>query len=836
MNLFHLNSGVNPTTINNSSHDIRGYTDFIKNAIELLKRETYKIEVVQTSDKEIVKYSPKDTTDKKQQKINELLFNENTNVVFDQNKSFNRADEIKIEDKNESENYIVLKSQPKGNILYLQPNTYQLVQQLLALDKLRNRPLPEHQPILNLFGYPDDRCWDNQDAPKISDENFYILNDTTRNGVAEQRKFVEKALNSPDFSLLEGPPGSGKTTTIIELIVQFALQGKRVLLCSATHAAIDNVIERIMGRYKNVCEAFIVPVRISFSENPVKESVRPYILRNLVKTYKTDTQNFLKDNQDLRSQQHLYKNIQEQDRFLDRLILDSANLVAGTMVGILQHPDIKNSTLGAQFDVLIVDESSKVTFQEFLIPALHAKRWILVGDVKQLSPYSEDDYVAENLRQLIPVELQESLAKQFELKRLIADKRFDNDVKVYFSEKNTLLEYETIKAEYSKLVVEMIDNQFVATSSEIARLNSADVLVCWNSSTIKKVISTYLLTPSVFVNGELKNTEGSIFKQNYFHKDRKNFDKIHRYEFSSKEEEWAEMLSSKLNQSFGFRNAGDEFANIDKELALLIPTDKKADIEKIKRIAYPSILELLQNGVGRTDGQYSARVFSDGISKAAKETRFESLTYQHRMHPDIAQTSADNFYTEYNNLLPANTVLEDRGWKYAPNDPTVKWIHNNDQSFRNGKIINLTEVEDMRKELSKFLDWAKQNPKIKDGKLEKYEVAVLGFYLDQDRELRKMVRQLTGKRSAFSQFRMDHVDIFLYTVDKFQGQEADMVLLGFTKFTKDAHYNSPNRLNVALTRARFKLVLFGNTEWFKQRAKLKALRDLATNFKPTLKY
>jgi hypothetical protein len=206
------------------------------------------------------------------------------------------------------------------------------------------------------------------------------------------------------------------------------------------------------------------------------------------------------------------------------------------------------------------------------------------------------------------------------------------------------------------------------------------------------------------------------------------------------------------------------------------------------------------------------------------------------MHPNIAKTSAENFYTEHNNLLPANTVLEDRGWKYALNEPAVKWIHNSDQAFRNGKILNPTEVKDMETELRKFIEWAKQNPKMKDGKIEKYEVAVLGFYLEQDRELRKMVRRVTSKHRAFSQFHTDFVDIFLYTVDKFQGQEADMVLLGFTKFTKDAHYNSPNRLNVALTRARFKLILFGNVEWFKQNAKLKALRELATNFKPTLKY
>ena len=54
-----------------------------------------------------------------------------------------------------------------------------------------------------------------------------------------------------------------------------------------------------------------------------------------------------------------------------------------------------------------------------------------------------------------------------------------------------------------------------------------------------------------------------------------------------------------------------------------------------------------------------------------------------------------------------------------------------------------------------------------------------------------------------------------------------MVFLGFTKFTRNAHYNSPNRLNVALTRARHKLLLFGYQAWFEKNAKLEALRELA---------
>jgi superfamily I DNA and/or RNA helicase len=69
----------------------------------------------------------------------------------------------------------------------------------------------------------------------------------------------------------------------------------------------------------------------------------------------------------------------------------------------------------------------------------------------------------------------------------------------------------------------------------------------------------------------------------------------------------------------------------------------------------------------------------------------------------------------------------------------------------------------------------------------------------------------------------------LSTVDKFQGDEADMVLLSFTKATKKAHYNSPNRLNVALTRARYKLMLYGNQKWLSRNAQLEALRSIASS-------
>lgn len=839
MNLFHLNTGVEDKVLLNADYDIRRYTDFINKSIDFLKRETLAIKVSKTVVEGETRYSPETPTSKKAEKAIELLFNENTKAIFDQKKNFYNDDSIRIDDQNEDENYITLESDIQGDTFYLKPDTYQLEQQKKALDNLRHRPLREHQPLLNLFGYPDSNVWQQSFYTKAF--TWQILTDETKNGVNEQREFVSKAMQTNDFALMEGPPGSGKTTTIIELIMQYAAEGKRVLLCSATHAAIDNVIERIKGRYKNICDKEIVPVRISRFEKPVKENVRPYLLRNLVSTYKADIEKHLKKNQKLESQKfllaNLYKKEEKEIDPIEKIILDSANLVAGTMIGILQHPDIRANKQGASFDVLIVDEASKVTFSDFIVPALHAKKWILVGDVKQLSPYVENDYVSENIAKMIDEETQKAIVKQFELKTKIDDNKFADCLKIYFTDNNPKNERHLIQSR--ELVVETVEANWEASENNIAKINSADVVIAANDNKTKQVLSDSIQVKSIFINGET-NSLKQRYRQDYL---RKKFPKPLPYLFDSRQEEWSEMVSSRLNQSFSFRNA-EGFENIDRELNYLIPNDIQDDINQIKRLVFPSILELLQNGIGKGEGQRNNRVLSDGFHPHYKQSRFVSLTYQHRMHPDIAQTSRENFYD--NNLQSANTVLQDRGWKYALNEPVVKWNFNNDNTGnkRGERIVNPKEADHIENELLKFLRWAKNNP---NSNGEKYEVAVLTFYLNQETELRNRIRKITrdefplvkekDKKNSnpFHLFKTDTTDIYLYTVDKFQGQEADLILLGFTKYTRDAHFNSPNRLNVALTRARHKLILFGNRPWFKERAKLKALRDLATNFESTIR-
>jgi ATP-dependent RNA/DNA helicase IGHMBP2 len=61
-----------------------------------------------------------------------------------------------------------------------------------------------------------------------------------------QRRAVGLALRAQDVALIHGPPGTGKTTAVVELIVQEVLRGSRVLAAAASNVAVDNLVERVV--------------------------------------------------------------------------------------------------------------------------------------------------------------------------------------------------------------------------------------------------------------------------------------------------------------------------------------------------------------------------------------------------------------------------------------------------------------------------------------------------------------------------------------------------------------------------------------------------------------
>ena len=88
-------------------------------------------------------------------------------------------------------------------------------------------------------------------------------------------------------------------------------------------------------------------------------------------------------------------------------------------MGVLQFPEIRDSLSKKKFDCLfdamIIDEASKTTFQEFLVPAMFSRKWIISGDPKQLSPYADREFIETQIENLIKSEYHlENSQKKYE--------------------------------------------------------------------------------------------------------------------------------------------------------------------------------------------------------------------------------------------------------------------------------------------------------------------------------------------------------------------------------------------------------------------------------------
>ncbi|KAL8672553.1 MAG: hypothetical protein Q9168_002989 [Polycauliona sp. 1 TL-2023] len=170
----------------------------------------------------------------------------------------------------------------------------------------------------------------------------------------DQRRAIEKVMSAKDYALVLGMPGTGKTTTIAHIIRALTAQGKRVLLTSYTHTAVDNILLKI--RHDN----------IGVFRLGATAKVHP------------DVQEFA----DLAGRP--MKSIEEIKKAYSRLV------VATTCLGI-NHPIFHQEL----FDVCIVDEASQITLPVCLGPIRMAKSFILVGDHNQLPPLVQNSDARE---------------------------------------------------------------------------------------------------------------------------------------------------------------------------------------------------------------------------------------------------------------------------------------------------------------------------------------------------------------------------------------------------------------------------------------------------------
>jgi len=270
----------------------------------------------------------------------------------------------------------------------LVPNLTPLQRMKAGLDTLLREDCPEVlvplQALLGLATAPEPLTVGPVEAPLQPNEKLD----------AYQRACVHAVQTTPHFALVKGPPGSGKTTVIRAIIEREVRAGKRVLVVSPTHVAVDNVTEKLWPapaqQGDDRLAPHTLPVRWASRDGKLSPHAR--------QAWQSKQRDVRAANIALRLESQLSSHPQV-GRFWTNLdearsgtaplspaLAQQRAVICGTPIGILSAPDFMDAAPGA-FDLLIVDEVSKLTLPEFLAIAVYAKRWALIGDPDQLPPY-----------------------------------------------------------------------------------------------------------------------------------------------------------------------------------------------------------------------------------------------------------------------------------------------------------------------------------------------------------------------------------------------------------------------------------------------------------------
>lgn len=216
-----------------------------------------------------------------------------------------------------------------------------------------------------------------------------------------QRQAVRQAMAAQDVALIHGPPGTGKTRTLVEVIRQAAARGEKVLATAASNAAVDNLAERLV-------QAGVSVVRLGHPAR-VSEAVQGCTLDALLEASDlwhltrrwVDEANTIRRRADTRSTRSnlsfaeqraerraafqeangLMRDARRNLAGLQNAILDRAQVICATAAGA-DSPLIERRA----FALVVVDEATQAPDPMLLVPLSQGERVVLAGDPCQLPP------------------------------------------------------------------------------------------------------------------------------------------------------------------------------------------------------------------------------------------------------------------------------------------------------------------------------------------------------------------------------------------------------------------------------------------------------------------
>ena len=582
---------------------------------------------------------------------------------------------------------------------------------------------------------------------ELQEVDKHLLNKRIANN-EPQKVAIAKAILAPDLSLIQGPPGSGKSTAIAELIWQHVRenQNTRILLTSETNLAVDNAIDRVVNPYHNL----VKPIRIG------DES---------------------------------------------RLETEGLQFSYSAMYRWAKGEDI--TAKKKSFDIDDDDDDDDATTVEDTVYEAPEKL-ILLNWMENISRRMDKDSMPEEAQELWEDLL---INPTDNLKGLF----FDN----YIANCNVI----------------------GATCSSIGQKN---IIFTENIATQSK--------KNKFVPTAFYKIYRSIFSQ----RDNEYNPKIRFDVVIQDESSKATPAELSLPLIYGKKNiiigdhrqlppmiSRESFTN---SFDYLIKHEKdNTELQRIKELK-----SFVLKNFNVLEISHFERLYNQ-IDEKLKGV----FNYQFRMHPAINEV-IKQFYKDEGGLecglvYPKDLGINDpdyinnlasrfHGITAGPIDPDVHvlWIDSSSPEMLDGTSrVNYGEVEIIRKLLRELNDsdsFHEYNNRWSS--VEDKQIGLISFYGKQLRLLMEMARE----------FNPDEMPIRVSTVDRFQGMERNIIIVSmvrshclqtekgqkpnYTKYGEDGYTKqedlgfaqSPNRLNVALSRAKRLLIIVGDSQLFRTKA------------------
>ncbi|MFQ6631822.1 hypothetical protein Gotur_009137 [Gossypium turneri] len=257
--------------------------------------------------------------------------------------------------------------------------------------------------------------------PTVSKKGTVTFTPFNKNLDHSQRDAILKALSSKDVFLLHGPPGTGKTTTVVEIVLQEVKRGSKILACAASNIAVDNIVERLathrvkmvrlghparllpqvldsaLDAKVNLCTYLMVtPVKcFTYSVNALIMYMPLLVLRGDNSSLANDIRKEMKalngkllktkDRNTRREIQKELRTLSKEERKRQQLavtdVIKDADVILTTLTGAFSRK-LDNTT----FDLIIIDEAAQALEIACWMALLKGSRCILAGDHLQLPP------------------------------------------------------------------------------------------------------------------------------------------------------------------------------------------------------------------------------------------------------------------------------------------------------------------------------------------------------------------------------------------------------------------------------------------------------------------